>query len=149
MLDDYAGSGRRRWLGRFLGRLKWLWTKILPRRSQRDRFAWKRIERMTGLLWPKAAVLHLPSVVGPKVRRLAHKPRAVYIAGHAPNLCGEGHRVTGGPTATAGRSAETPPPTRQREREELCAGVQEPCCARSAAPRIPIPNALFTEWLHE
>lgn len=77
MLDYYAESGSRRWLERFLRRLKWLWTKVPPRRSQWDRFAWKRIERMTGLLWPKAVVLHLPSVVGSKVRRLAHKPRAV------------------------------------------------------------------------
>lgn len=53
---------------------------------------------------------HLPSEVGSKVRRLARKPRAVYVAGHAPNLCGEGHPVTGCPTATVQRSAETPPP---------------------------------------
>ena len=53
---------------------------------------------MNGLLWPKADILHLPSLVGPKMRHQAHKPRAEYIAGHAPNLRGEGHRL---PTALA------------------------------------------------
>ena len=30
----------------------------LRRRSQRDRFAWKRMERMTELQWPKVTIRH-------------------------------------------------------------------------------------------
>ncbi len=41
-----------RWLRTFRQRLQRLWLRAIRRRSQRHRFDWKRMERMTELLWP-------------------------------------------------------------------------------------------------
>ena len=54
----FAVPGSFRWLGQFRCRLRRLWMRALRRRSQRDRFAWKRLERMTEILWPRTSIRH-------------------------------------------------------------------------------------------
>ena len=41
-----------RYISAFRRRLQRPWMRALRRRSQRDRFDWKRLERMTRILWP-------------------------------------------------------------------------------------------------
>ena len=57
-LNYYAVPGSSRWLRGFVRRLKRLWLAALRRRSQRDRFAWKKMERMTELLGPNVTIRH-------------------------------------------------------------------------------------------
>ncbi len=49
-LNYFAVPGR--WLHMFRHRLQRLWMRAIRRRSRRHRFDWKRLERMTELLWP-------------------------------------------------------------------------------------------------
>ena len=51
-------SGNRRPYRDFVHQLKRMWQAALRRRSQRDRFAWGRMERMTEILWPKVTIRH-------------------------------------------------------------------------------------------
>ncbi len=57
-LNYYAVPGSSRWLRGFVRRRKRLWLAALRRRSQRDRFAWKKMERMTELLGPNVTIRH-------------------------------------------------------------------------------------------
>ncbi len=57
-LNYYAVPGSGRWLMGFRRRLQRLWMRELRRRSQRDRFNWKRLERMTAILWPRVFTRH-------------------------------------------------------------------------------------------
>ncbi len=57
-LNYYAVPGSSRWLRGFVHQLKRMWQTALRRRSQRDRFAWGRMERMTEILWPKVSIRH-------------------------------------------------------------------------------------------
>ncbi len=57
-LNDFAVPGSSRWMRTFRRRLQRLWMRALRRRSQRDRFDWKRLERMTDILWPRATIRH-------------------------------------------------------------------------------------------
>ena len=50
--------GRGRFIRAFHRRLQRLWMRALRRRSQRARFKWKRLERMTQILWPRVAIRH-------------------------------------------------------------------------------------------
>ena len=54
--DAVPGSGR--FIRAFHRRLQRLWMRALRRRSQRARFSWKRLERMTEILWPRASIRH-------------------------------------------------------------------------------------------
>ena len=51
------GVGRR-FIRAFHRRLQRLWMRALRRRSQRARFNWRRLGRMTQLLWPRVAIRH-------------------------------------------------------------------------------------------
>ena len=57
-LNDFAVPGSSRFTRVFRRRLQCLWMKALRRRSQRHRFDWKRMERMTEILWPRASIRH-------------------------------------------------------------------------------------------
>ena len=58
-LNYYAFPGSARWLSGFRFWLKRIWMRAIRRRSQRARrFSWKRLERMTEILWPKASIRH-------------------------------------------------------------------------------------------
>ena len=57
-LNYYAVPGSSRFISTFLRRLQRLWMRALRRRSQRARFAWRRLERMTEILWPRASLRH-------------------------------------------------------------------------------------------
>ena len=58
MLPYYAVPGSGRFICGFVRRLLRMWHRALRRRSQRDRFAWKKIERMKELLWPPVTIRH-------------------------------------------------------------------------------------------
>ena len=57
-LNYYAVPGSGRFIRGFARNLLRLWHRALRRRSQRDRFAWKKIERMKELLWPPVTIRH-------------------------------------------------------------------------------------------
>ena len=57
-LNYFAVPGSGRFLRSFRCRLQRLWMRALRRRSQRAHFAWKRLERMTEILWPRASICH-------------------------------------------------------------------------------------------
>ena len=57
-LNYFAVPGSSRFTRVFRRRLQRLWMKALRRRSQRHRFDWKRMERMTEILWPRASIRH-------------------------------------------------------------------------------------------
>lgn len=57
-LHYFAVPGSSRWLRAFAHQVKRLWLAALRRRSNRHRFAWKRMERMTELLWPPVRIRH-------------------------------------------------------------------------------------------
>ena len=57
-LNYYAVPGSSQWLQTFAHQVRRLWMAVLRRRSQRHRFAWKRMERMTELLWPPIRIRH-------------------------------------------------------------------------------------------
>ena len=57
-LNYYAVPGSGRFIRGFARSLLRLWHRALRRRSQRDRFAWKKIERMKELLWPPVTIRH-------------------------------------------------------------------------------------------
>ena len=67
---DWLGSVVRGWLGyyavptsyrylwKFIHRLKRKWHKVLRRRSQKDRFTWERLEKLTKAKWDPVRTLH-------------------------------------------------------------------------------------------
>ena len=57
-LNYFAVPGSTRWLQSFCYRLQRRWLRALRRRSQRDRFSWGRLRRMTELLWPSVKIRH-------------------------------------------------------------------------------------------
>ena len=57
-LNYFAVPGSGRFIRAFHRRLQRLWMRALRRRSQRARFKWKRLERMTQILWPRVAIRH-------------------------------------------------------------------------------------------
>ena len=57
-LNYFAVPGSGRFIRAFQRRLQRLWMRALRRRSQRDRFGWRRLERMTEILWPRASIRH-------------------------------------------------------------------------------------------
>ena len=57
-LNYYAVPGSMKFLRWFVRRMQRLWMRALRRRSQRDRFSWARLERMTTLLWPRVTMRH-------------------------------------------------------------------------------------------
>ena len=57
-LNYFAVPGSGRYVRGFVRRLQRLWMWALRRRSQRYRFSWKRLERMTELLWPRVSIRH-------------------------------------------------------------------------------------------
>ena len=59
----YAVPTSAQYLNKFMCRLKRMWLKVLRRRSQKDRFPWERLERVTTLFWPSIKIRHpWPSV---------------------------------------------------------------------------------------
>ena len=57
-LNYFAVPGSGRFIRAFHRRLQRLWMRALRRRSQRARFSWRRLGRMTQLLWPRAVIRH-------------------------------------------------------------------------------------------
>ena len=57
-LNYFAVPGSGRFMRSFHRRLQRLWMRALRRRSQRSRFTWTRLERMTTILWPRATIRH-------------------------------------------------------------------------------------------
>ena len=57
-LNYFAVPGSSRFVRAFRRRLQRLWMRALRRRSQRARFDWRRLERMTEILWPRASIRH-------------------------------------------------------------------------------------------
>ena len=57
-LNYFAVPGSGRFVRAFRRRLQRLWMRALRRRSQRARFDWKRLERVTEILWPRASIRH-------------------------------------------------------------------------------------------
>ena len=57
-LNYFAVPGSSRYISAFRRRLQRLWMRALRRRSQRAHFDWKRLERMTEILWPRASIRH-------------------------------------------------------------------------------------------
>ncbi len=57
-LNHFAVPGSSRFLRVFRHRLQRLWMRALRRRSQRHGLDWKRLERMTGILWPRVLIRH-------------------------------------------------------------------------------------------
>ena len=55
-LNYFAVPGSGRFIRAFLSRLQRLWMRALRRRSQRACFGWRRLERMTEILWPRASI---------------------------------------------------------------------------------------------
>ena len=54
----YVAHHRGRWLALAVFSAPALWMRALRRRSQRARFSWKRLERMTEILWSRASIRH-------------------------------------------------------------------------------------------
>ena len=57
-LNYFAVPGSSRFIRAFLRRLQRRWMRALRRRSQRACFDWRRLERMTEILWPRASIRH-------------------------------------------------------------------------------------------
>ncbi len=57
-LEYYAVPTSYKYLQKFIWRLKRKWLKVLRRRSQKDRFAWERLERLTKAKWVPVKILH-------------------------------------------------------------------------------------------
>ncbi len=57
-LNYYAVPTPYRYLQRFVRRLKRMWLMFLRRRSQKDRFHWVDITRLTEQHWPKLEIRH-------------------------------------------------------------------------------------------
>ena len=57
-LNYFAVPGSSRFISAFRRRLQRRWMLALRRQSQRARFSWKRLERMTEILWPRASIRH-------------------------------------------------------------------------------------------
>lgn len=57
-LNYYAVRGSSWWLRGFVRQMNRMWLAALRRRSQRDHFASKRMERITELLCPRVAIRH-------------------------------------------------------------------------------------------
>ena len=57
-LNYFAVPMSHRHLSRFVSRLTRMWLAILRRRSQRDRFGWVRVKKLTTKYWPKVEIRH-------------------------------------------------------------------------------------------
>ena len=57
-LNYFAVPASLRYLRRFVMRLKRIWHNILRRRSQKDRFSWVRLSRLTEKYWPNLEIRH-------------------------------------------------------------------------------------------
>ena len=86
-LNYFAVPGSGRFIRAFLRRLQRRWMWALRRRSQRARFSWKRLERMTEILW--ATRLHPPPMAGPAVYRQSPEVGAGWFNDHV-RICAGG-----------------------------------------------------------
>ena len=57
-LNYYAVPTSYRYLCRCLDRLRWIWCKVLRRRSQKDRTSWATVTRLSTKYWPKPTIRH-------------------------------------------------------------------------------------------
>ena len=57
-LNYYAGPTSSRSIVRFVRHLKRIWLRSLRRRSQKDRFPWVGISRLTARHWPSVTIRH-------------------------------------------------------------------------------------------
>lgn len=57
-LNYYAVPGTARYLRAFIQAVKRALLQTLQRRSQRDRFKWRKINTLVGYLWPKTTIRH-------------------------------------------------------------------------------------------
>ena len=57
-LNYYAVPTSFLYLNRFIVRLKRMWLSIMRRRSQKDRFSWGQIAKLTARHWPKLELRH-------------------------------------------------------------------------------------------
>ena len=91
-LNYFAVPGSTRWLQSFCYRLQRRWLRALRRRSQRDRFSWGRLRRMTELLWPSVKIRH--PWPGQRFRRPSvPKVGAGCLNGHVRICAGGGRKL--------------------------------------------------------
>ena len=57
-LNYYAVPTSAPCLKRFERILKWIWLRALRRRSQRDRFSWQQLHKLTDRYWPSPVIRH-------------------------------------------------------------------------------------------
>ena len=57
-LGYYAVPTSYKYLKKFILRLKRKWLRVLRRRSQKDRFTWERLKRLTKAKWEPVKILH-------------------------------------------------------------------------------------------
>ena len=51
-LNYYAVPTSLRYLHRFIRSLRWLWWREMRRRSQKDRFDWAGVDKLSATFWP-------------------------------------------------------------------------------------------------
>ena len=57
-LNYYAVPTSLRYLHRFIRALRWLWRRTMRRRSQKDRFDWDSMDRLSAIYWPRLEIRH-------------------------------------------------------------------------------------------
>ena len=57
-LNYYAVPWSYWYLRRCFKSLKWIWLRVLRRRSQKDRTTWEQLQRLTERYWPKLKIRH-------------------------------------------------------------------------------------------
>ena len=95
-LNYFAVPNSLRYLRRFVIRLKRIWHHILRRRSQKDRFSWVRLSRLTEMYWPKLEIRH--PWPGQRIAVVSTRGRSPVPWRACGDLCG-GFPVMGIPTA--------------------------------------------------
>ena len=106
-----------------------LWMRALRRRSQRNRFDWKRMERMTKILWPRITIR--PPMARPAVCRQAPEVGAGWINVHV-RICAGGAQQCAFLPRLGGRARATTLPTRPRQTRHR--GRTFPACPHRARP---------------
>ena len=57
-LNYYAVPTSFSYLQRCYERLRWIWMRVLRRRSQKDRTSWEDMQKLTATYWPKLTIRH-------------------------------------------------------------------------------------------
>ena len=97
-LNYYAVPTSSRSLGAFRRQLERLWLRELRRRSQKDRFAWRRLSKICDQLWPPVRILHpWPDMLPIKLIPQSRSSKFPTLQGRLFSLSGDSfHSVLGG-----------------------------------------------------